>query len=232
MVGRNLDNRLGGAWRRDRGLPPCGSVALGHPDRGPVRPARQHGGRSGSPCLGWGGAIGGVLLRSDPAWGLHEADRRISPTAHLPQQLWDRIATAPSKAPGDDPAFARPDACKVLTGRSGIRALAARPRSCQNPQAMATVDRPSFGTHEVANQPPPLVDYNVFTADQVLGEAVRREGADWAEERISAVGAVAGSEHVQALGAQANENPPRLKTHDRYGRRVDTVDFHPAWHEL
>jgi putative acyl-CoA dehydrogenase len=97
---------------------------------------------------------------------------------------------------------------------------------------MATLERPSFGTHEVANQPPPLVDYNVFSADRVLGEAVRREGADWAEERIAAVGEIAGSEHVQALGAQANENPPRLKTHDRYGHRVDTVDFHPAWHEL
>jgi putative acyl-CoA dehydrogenase len=97
---------------------------------------------------------------------------------------------------------------------------------------MATVNRPRFGNHEVANQPPPLVDYNVFAADQVLGEAVRREGADWAEDRIATVGRIAGSEHVQALGALANENPPRLKTHDRYGNRVDTVDFHPAWHEL
>jgi len=97
---------------------------------------------------------------------------------------------------------------------------------------MATVERPTFGTHQVANQPPPLSDYNVFTADQVLVEAVQREGADWAEARISEVGALAGSERLQTLGAQANENPPKLKTHDRYGHRVDTVDFHPAWHEL
>jgi putative acyl-CoA dehydrogenase len=97
---------------------------------------------------------------------------------------------------------------------------------------MATVERPTFGNHEVANQPPPLVDCNVYTADRVLVEAVKREGADWAEERISAVGELAGSERLQTLGAQANENPPRLKTHDRYGNRVDTVDFHPAWHEL
>src|SRR3954465_13054113 len=101
-----------------------------------------------------------------------------------------------------------------------------------NPRRMATVERPSLGTHVVANQPPPLVDYNLFEADTVLTEAVRREGADWAEERIATVGRIAGSEHVQTLGAQANENPPRLKTHDRYGHRVDTVDFHPAWHEL
>jgi putative acyl-CoA dehydrogenase len=97
---------------------------------------------------------------------------------------------------------------------------------------MATAERRTAATHEVANQPSPLVDYNVYEADRVLGEAVKREGADWAEERISEVGALAGSERLQTLGAQANENPPRLKTHDRYGNRVDTVDFHPAWHEL
>jgi putative acyl-CoA dehydrogenase len=97
---------------------------------------------------------------------------------------------------------------------------------------MATVERPTFGTHEVANQPPPLSDYNVYAADNVLGEAVKREGAEWDEARISAVGALAGSERLQTLGAQANENPPRLRTHDRYGNRVDTVDFHPSWHEL
>jgi putative acyl-CoA dehydrogenase len=97
---------------------------------------------------------------------------------------------------------------------------------------MATVERPTFGTHEVANQPPPLVDYNVFTADRPLVEAVRREGAEWAEARISEVGALAGSERAQTLGAQANENPPKLRTHDRYGNRVDIPEFHPAWHEL
>jgi putative acyl-CoA dehydrogenase len=97
---------------------------------------------------------------------------------------------------------------------------------------MATVERPSFGTHEVANQPPPLVDYNVYTANRPLVEAVQREGAEWDEARISEVGALAGSERLQTLGAQANENPPRLRTHDRYGHRVDTVDFHPSWHEL
>ncbi len=97
---------------------------------------------------------------------------------------------------------------------------------------MATVESKTVGNHEVVNQPPPLVDYNVFEADTVLGEAVRREGAEWDLERISEVGAVAGSERVQALGAQANENPPKLRTHDRYGNRVDTVDFHPSWHEL
>ncbi len=97
---------------------------------------------------------------------------------------------------------------------------------------MATRERHTFGNHEVANQPPPLVDYNVFEADLPLSEAVRREGAEWAERRIAAVGAYAGSGHAQELGRLANENGPKLRTHDRYGSRVDEVEFHPAWHEL
>jgi putative acyl-CoA dehydrogenase len=99
---------------------------------------------------------------------------------------------------------------------------------------MATVQREagSAATHEVTNQPPPLADYNLFESDRVMTEAVRREGADWAERRISEVGALAGSEQLQRWGVEANENPPTLRTHDRYGHRVDEVEFHPAWHEL
>ena len=97
---------------------------------------------------------------------------------------------------------------------------------------MATVERTTFGHHEVANQPPPLVDYNVFETDTVLGEAVRREGAEWDLERITAVGEYAGSADAQELGRLANENGPKLKTHDRFGNRVDIPEFHPAWDEL
>jgi putative acyl-CoA dehydrogenase len=97
---------------------------------------------------------------------------------------------------------------------------------------MATAERPGAATHEVFNQTSPLVDYNVYEADRPLVEAVQREGADWAEERISAVGAYAGSERAQELGRLANENPPQLRTHDRYGNRLDLPEFHPAWHEL
>jgi putative acyl-CoA dehydrogenase len=97
---------------------------------------------------------------------------------------------------------------------------------------MATAEKPTFGNHEVVNQPPPLVDYNVFEADTVLVEAVGREGADWDRERITAVGEFAGSETAQELGRHANENGPKLRTHDRYGNRIDLPDFHPAWHEL
>ncbi|MGH2957200.1 MAG: isovaleryl-CoA dehydrogenase [Solirubrobacterales bacterium] len=98
---------------------------------------------------------------------------------------------------------------------------------------MATVERPTgVRTHEVTNQPPPLVDYNVFEADRPLVEAVKREGADWATDRISAAGQLAGRADIIELGRLANENPPRLRTHDRYGNRVDEVEFHPSWHEL
>jgi putative acyl-CoA dehydrogenase len=98
---------------------------------------------------------------------------------------------------------------------------------------VATVQRSgSQETHEVFNQPPPLVDYNVFEADRPLVEAVRREGAEWAQQRIAAVGELAGGERAQTLGRLANENGPKLRTHDRYGHRVDEVEFHPAWHEL
>jgi putative acyl-CoA dehydrogenase len=97
---------------------------------------------------------------------------------------------------------------------------------------MATAERPTFGTHQMANQPPPLIDYNVFESDRPLVEAVAREGAGWARERIAAVGEYAGSERAQELGRLANENGPKLRTHDRYGNRIDVPEFHPAWHEL
>ena len=97
---------------------------------------------------------------------------------------------------------------------------------------MATVEQPTFGNHAVVNQPPPLAGYNVFEADTVLVEAVKREGAEWDRERISAAGEYAGSEAAQELGRLANENPPKLKTHDRYGNRIDIPEFHPSWHEL
>src|SRR5207253_7451564 len=86
-------------------------------------------------------------------------------------------------------------------------------------------------THEVLNQPPPL-EVNLFAADRALREAVEREGAAWATAQLLELGQLAGSRAAQVWAAQANENPPRLRTHDRYGNRVDEVEFHPAWHEL
>ena len=89
-----------------------------------------------------------------------------------------------------------------------------------------------FFTHEVTNQPPPLVDYDVFAADTVLAESVAREGAGWATDELHELGRLAGSEEAQLIGRQAEANRPELRTHDRYGNRVDIVDYHPAYHRL
>ena len=91
---------------------------------------------------------------------------------------------------------------------------------------------PPRATHEVANQPPPLENYNVVDTDRALLEAVEREGAGWALEEIRSVGEIAGSAEAIRWGFQANEITPKLRTHDRYGHRLDEVEFHPAWHEL
>ena len=74
--------------------------------------------------------------------------------------------------------------------------------------------------------------HNVFADDTVLVEALRREGGEWAEDRVREVGAFSGTEQAQKWGREANENEPRLVTHDRFGNRIDEVEFHPAWHEL
>ena len=87
-------------------------------------------------------------------------------------------------------------------------------------------------THEVLNQPPPLADYDVFAADAALSSALSREGAAWAEGELAALGRRAGSPEAIEWGFQANANPPVLKTHDRFGNRIDCVDYHPAYHSL
>jgi putative acyl-CoA dehydrogenase len=86
-------------------------------------------------------------------------------------------------------------------------------------------------THEVLNQPPPLRGRNLFADDAALQEALVREGAEWAVERLRSEGAFWGAEPIE-WGFAANEHPPVLHTHDRYGNRRDEVEFHPAWHAL
>ncbi len=86
-------------------------------------------------------------------------------------------------------------------------------------------------THAVFNQAPDLVPYDT-SDDLSLLEGVRREGAEWAEADVRALGRRAGSVEAQEWGRLANEYPPVLRTHDRYGNRIDEVDFHPHWHDL
>ncbi|MGW4323036.1 acyl-CoA dehydrogenase family protein [Streptomyces sp. NPDC004684] len=88
-----------------------------------------------------------------------------------------------------------------------------------------------YATHDVTNQPPPLSPYDA-SEDAALLEGLRREGAGWAERDVRRLGALAGSAEAQEWAEQANRHEPELRTHDRYGNRIDEVDFHPSWHHL
>ncbi len=84
---------------------------------------------------------------------------------------------------------------------------------------------------DALNQPPPLEGYDLFVENRPLVEALDREGAGWAAESASTFGRFLSGEPLE-WGRLANENPPRLRTHDRFGNRIDEVEFHPAWHSL
>lgn len=86
-------------------------------------------------------------------------------------------------------------------------------------------------THDVTNQPPPLEGSNLWRIDIPLQQWVDRFGGGWAHDRIDAYGALAGGP-LMAAGFLANQHPPQFASHDRYGHRIDFVEFHPAWHEL
>jgi putative acyl-CoA dehydrogenase len=101
----------------------------------------------------------------------------------------------------------------------------------------STVSQPDqenapWKTHTVFNQAPPLEGVNVFSSNLPLLEATSREGAGWVTERASQLGELIGGAPQQEWGRLANENKPILHTHDRYGNRIDEVEFHPAWHQL
>lgn len=94
------------------------------------------------------------------------------------------------------------------------------------------IDTPeATATHEVFNQSQPLQDYNAYLGDLALREAVTHEGAGVFDACLSTYGAIAGTE-IQSLGFAANTHLPVLRTHDRYGRRADQVEFHPSYHRL
>ena len=122
---------------------------------------------------------------------------------------------------------------------SSLRAVRARHRGRRRiarkaPQAyrsdMATLAAGASGA-TAANQPPPLAGHDLFAENRPLAEALEREGAGWAAERCSELGRLLTGEPLE-WGRLANENPPKLRTHDRFGERIDEVEFHPAWHEL
>ena len=85
-------------------------------------------------------------------------------------------------------------------------------------------------THEVLNQAPPIVPYNVFEADTPLREAIEREGGSWGVDRLHDAGELAGSPEAWEHSERCERNEPVLRTHDRYGNRIDQVELDPSWH--
>src|SRR5574341_1805171 len=96
--------------------------------------------------------------------------------------------------------------------------------------------RDAFATHEVTNQPAPLEDYTLFAGDAALGDALAfnlpAARLEPARARLAAFGAELGTREMFARAAAANRNAPQLHTHDRFGRRRNEVEYHPAYHEL
>ena len=89
-----------------------------------------------------------------------------------------------------------------------------------------------YATHEVMNQSTPLVGHNAFTGDRLLGEIAAREPIGWARPLLAEAGCTVASAEVAALARDANRHLPELRTHDRFGNRIDEIEFHPAWHKL
>ena len=88
-------------------------------------------------------------------------------------------------------------------------------------------------THEVSNLSSELCDYNMYTGDAALREAVQREGGAVGRQLNSRTSArLTGSADYLELGHLANKFQPEFDTHDRFGNRIDLVKFHPAYHQL
>ncbi len=86
-------------------------------------------------------------------------------------------------------------------------------------------------THDVFNQPTPLENYNAYASDEVLQHYVKVFGGGWGSERLAGYGQLVGSELLVA-GFDANKYKPEFETHDRFGRRIDQVNYHPSYHQL
>lgn len=87
-------------------------------------------------------------------------------------------------------------------------------------------------THEISNQVPELQHHNLFLSDTLLQDGLQHYKADWHTASLEQFGAELGMPETLLLGEQANRYLPELRTHDRTGKRIDVVDFHPSWHQL
>ncbi len=87
-------------------------------------------------------------------------------------------------------------------------------------------------THEVFNQPEPLVNYNLFETNRPLQDTLKFNAPGTATSALTQLGAVLGTAEMQTHARLANVHGPELHTHDRFGRRIDQVEFHPSYHAL
>ncbi len=92
--------------------------------------------------------------------------------------------------------------------------------------------RTSLATHDVTNQPPDFAGRDLYRTDPALQDAALREGGAWVDAPLGELGPLVGSEEVLDLAEEANRHPPELVSFDRWGRRLDEVRFHPAYHAL
>ena len=89
-----------------------------------------------------------------------------------------------------------------------------------------------FATHEVMNQATPLAGHNAFTGDRCSRRSPRARTSDGRDALLADAGATVASARVAELARDANRHTPELRSHDRFGHRIDEIAFHPAWHEL
>jgi putative acyl-CoA dehydrogenase len=87
-------------------------------------------------------------------------------------------------------------------------------------------------THDVVNQSTPFTDVDLFATNRPLRDALVHHAPALDATRLAALGVLAGSAEMQAHARLANVNQPQLQTHDRHGRRIDQVEFHPSYHAL
>lgn len=97
---------------------------------------------------------------------------------------------------------------------------------------LPTLPVDGYATHDVLNQAHPFTGHNAFSDDRLLTEIVERERVGWARAQLEQTGASVAGETVATLARLANKHTPELRTHDRFGNRIDQIEFHPAWHEL
>lgn len=93
-------------------------------------------------------------------------------------------------------------------------------------------DPSAYATHAVTNQPPPLEGHDAFATDPALARIVAAFGGGWAAERLHETGVAVATTEIRRLARAADRNPPVLVSHDRFGHRIDEIEFHPAWHDL